>query len=61
MLVGVGADVIVLLLLLLLLAGVPGDGPRNEPGNVEPGCRFPGLIYGISKRIKRGDLVYGFD
>lgn len=28
---GVGADVIV------VLAGVPGEGPRNEPGNVEPG------------------------
>ena len=46
MFVGVGADVI-----MVLLAGVPGDGPRNEPGNVEPACRFPGLIYGISKRI----------
>lgn len=34
---GVGADVIV------VLPGVPGDGPRNEPGNDEPGCRGPGL------------------
>jgi hypothetical protein len=29
--VGVAADVIV------VFAGVPGDGPRNEPGNVDPG------------------------
>lgn len=44
---GVGADVIV------VFAGVPGDGPRNEPGNDEPGCRAPpGLRYGISKNKK---------
>ncbi len=41
---GVGADVIV------VLAGVPGDGPRNELGNVEPGCRLLGLRYGISNK-----------
>jgi hypothetical protein len=41
---GVGADVIV------VLAGVPGDGPINEPGNVEPDCRVPGLRYGISEK-----------
>lgn len=37
MLDGVGADVIV------ALPGVPGDGPRNELGNVEPSGRAPGL------------------
>ena len=41
---GVGADVIV------VFPGVPGDGPRNELGNVEPGCRAAGLTYGISKK-----------
>jgi len=44
---GVGADVIV------VFAGVPGDGPINDPGNVEPGCRVPGLRYGISKKISK--------
>jgi hypothetical protein len=44
---GVGADVIV------VFAGVPGDGPRNDPGNVEPGCRAPGLRYGISKQNEK--------
>lgn len=46
-LVGVGADVI------LLFAGVPGDGPTNEPGNVDPDCRVPGLIYGISEKNRK--------
>jgi hypothetical protein len=45
--VGVGADVIV------VFAGVPGDGPINEPGNVDPDCRVPGLIYGISEKIEK--------
>ena len=41
---GVGADVSV------ALAGVPGDGPRRELGNVEPGARVNGLLLCISNR-----------
>ena len=34
---GVGADVRV------VLPGVPGEGPSNDPGKVEPGGRDAGL------------------
>ena len=40
---------------MVLLAGVPGDGPRSEPGNVEPGARVNGLLIGISN-FKRENL-----
>jgi hypothetical protein len=41
----------------VVFAGVPGDWPRNDPGNVEPGCRVPGLRYGISKKKTKKNKI----
>ncbi len=41
----------------MVFAGVPGDWPRNDPGNVEPGCRVPGLRYGISKKKTKKNKI----